>query len=197
MSQKLLLTAAFAVSLSLAALTAAQAAPGAPIAASQATSDVILVAGGCGPGAFRDRFGRCRVWGPGRGRAGGAPGRRGPACRGCTRRLRARISLAPAVPALRRPLIAAFDRRTVPARRSILIAADARQPALAAPAIAAAPLFDRTRRRRRPQRGTMPFDRIAGTVPGDQTLAAPKYWLRETRHNLWRSFGYIRFPRLE
>jgi hypothetical protein len=64
MSQKFLSTAAFAVSLSLIGLTAAQAAPAAPVAAPQATSDVILVEGGCGPGAFRDRFGRCRVGGP-------------------------------------------------------------------------------------------------------------------------------------
>jgi hypothetical protein len=63
MSQKFLSTAAFAVSLSLIGLTAAQAAPAAPaapVAAIQATSDVILVEGGCGPGWFRDVYGRCR-----------------------------------------------------------------------------------------------------------------------------------------
>ena len=64
MSQKFLSTAAFAVSLSFAALTAAQAGPAAPaaaLAATQATSDVIPVAGGCGPGAFRDRRGICVI----------------------------------------------------------------------------------------------------------------------------------------
>jgi hypothetical protein len=67
MSQKFLSTAAFAVSLSLIGLTAAQAAPAAPaapVAAAQATSDVILVAGGCGPGWFRDLYGRCRPGAP-------------------------------------------------------------------------------------------------------------------------------------
>jgi hypothetical protein len=57
---------AVATSLSLsfaAAVTATQAAPIAPIAPPQATSDVILVEGGCGLGAFRDRYGRCRVAG--------------------------------------------------------------------------------------------------------------------------------------
>jgi hypothetical protein len=64
MSQKFLSTTAFAVSLSLIGLTAAQAAPAAPVAAPQATSDVILVAGGCGPGWFRDLYGRCRPGAP-------------------------------------------------------------------------------------------------------------------------------------
>jgi len=58
------LTAAFAASISLAALATTQAAPIAPLAAPGATSGVILVEGGCGPGNFRDRFGRCRLGGP-------------------------------------------------------------------------------------------------------------------------------------
>jgi hypothetical protein len=51
---------AASLSLSFAAMTATQAAP---IASTQVTSDVILVEGGCGPGVFRDRYGRCRVAG--------------------------------------------------------------------------------------------------------------------------------------
>src|ERR1700733_1665891 len=58
------LTAAFTASISLAALATTQAAPIAPLAAPGATSGVILVEGGCGPGNFRDRFGRCRLGGP-------------------------------------------------------------------------------------------------------------------------------------
>lgn len=61
---RILPTVAVALSLSFTALAAVHAAPAAPLAATQATSDVILVEGGCGPGNFRDRFGRCRLGGP-------------------------------------------------------------------------------------------------------------------------------------
>jgi hypothetical protein len=60
MIQKTLTTAAFALSLSLTAFTAAHAAPAAPLAAFAAAPDVILVEGGCGPGWYRGERGRCR-----------------------------------------------------------------------------------------------------------------------------------------
>ncbi len=40
----------------------ASAAPLAPIPAGQQASNIIEVAGGCGPGAYRNRWGHCR-WG--------------------------------------------------------------------------------------------------------------------------------------
>lgn len=55
---KLASVAAFAL-LSFTTL-GAQAMPLAPLAPG-ATADVTLVEGGCGPGAFRDVYGRCRV----------------------------------------------------------------------------------------------------------------------------------------
>jgi hypothetical protein len=63
MIRTVLPAAAASLSFSLAAMTATQAAPIAPIASTQVTSDVILVEGGCGPGVFRDRYGRCQVAG--------------------------------------------------------------------------------------------------------------------------------------
>jgi hypothetical protein len=58
MTQNLSLTAALAALLSLACVSA-QAVPVAPIGPAKATADVILVAGGCGPGRHRDRIGAC------------------------------------------------------------------------------------------------------------------------------------------
>jgi hypothetical protein len=63
MIRTVLPAAAASLLFSSAAMTATQAAPIAPIASTQVTSDVILVEGGCGPGVFRDRYGRCQVAG--------------------------------------------------------------------------------------------------------------------------------------
>jgi len=58
MTQNLSLTAALAAFVSLACVSA-QAVPVAPIGSANATAEVILVAGGCGPGRHPDRFGVC------------------------------------------------------------------------------------------------------------------------------------------
>jgi hypothetical protein len=58
---KLLAASAVAFGLSLMAMTASQAMPLSPLGQSQATSsDVIRVAGGCGPGFHRGPYGGCR-----------------------------------------------------------------------------------------------------------------------------------------
>jgi hypothetical protein len=58
---KLLAASAVAFGLSLMAMTASQAMPLAPLDQSQAaSSDVIRVAGGCGPGFHRGPYGGCR-----------------------------------------------------------------------------------------------------------------------------------------
>jgi hypothetical protein len=58
---KLLVTSAFALGISLAALSGAQAMPVAPLDQSRAaSSDLIQVFGGCGPGMHRGPYGGCR-----------------------------------------------------------------------------------------------------------------------------------------
>ena len=79
-----------AVLLSLGAMSA-QALPAAPVQTGFDGSDVTLVAGGCGPGYYRNDFGHCRPMRRGGGgsswwcrRSGSLPGRRGRAgVRGC------------------------------------------------------------------------------------------------------------------
>jgi hypothetical protein len=58
-SVKLLVASAFAIGLSLAAISASSAMPLAPLDQSVA-SDTIRVAGGCGPGFHRGPYGGCR-----------------------------------------------------------------------------------------------------------------------------------------
>jgi len=58
---KCLAASALALSLSLAAMTASQAMPLAPLAQAQASSGgIILVSGGCGPYGHRGPYGGCR-----------------------------------------------------------------------------------------------------------------------------------------
>jgi hypothetical protein len=56
---KLLAASAFAIGLALIGMTSSQAMPLAP-AAQGASAEVILVAGGCGPGWHRGPYGGCR-----------------------------------------------------------------------------------------------------------------------------------------
>jgi hypothetical protein len=56
---KILAISAFAIGLGLAAVTASQAMPLAPLDQS-ASTDTIRVAGGCGPGWHRGPYGGCR-----------------------------------------------------------------------------------------------------------------------------------------
>jgi len=56
---KFLAASAFAIGLSLAAITASQAMPLAPLDRA-AAADTIRVAGGCGPGWHRGPYGGCR-----------------------------------------------------------------------------------------------------------------------------------------
>ena len=58
---KMLAVSALAIGLGLAAVSASQAMPMAPLAPAQAASDnVIQVAGGCGPGWHRGPYGGCQ-----------------------------------------------------------------------------------------------------------------------------------------
>jgi hypothetical protein len=58
---KILAASALAIGLGLAAVSASQAMPLAPLGQPQAASeDAILVAGGCGPGWHRGPYGGCR-----------------------------------------------------------------------------------------------------------------------------------------
>ena len=57
---KLLAASVFAVGLGLAEITAAQAMPLAPVLDRGTSAEVILVAGGCGPGWHRGPYGGCR-----------------------------------------------------------------------------------------------------------------------------------------
>jgi len=58
---KLLAASVFALGISLAAMTASQAMPAAPLyQAPAASTDIIRVAGGCGPGGLRGPHGACR-----------------------------------------------------------------------------------------------------------------------------------------
>jgi hypothetical protein len=58
---KFLAASAVAVGLSLAAMTASQAMPLAPVQGAQASSaEIILVSGGCGPYSHRGPYGGCR-----------------------------------------------------------------------------------------------------------------------------------------
>jgi hypothetical protein len=56
----LLAASALALGLGLMGATASQAMPLAPVVDQAATNDVILVAGGCGPGWHRGPYGGCR-----------------------------------------------------------------------------------------------------------------------------------------
>jgi len=56
---KILAASAFAIGLSLAAVSASRAMPVAPLDQS-ASTDTIRVAGGCGPGFHRGPYGGCR-----------------------------------------------------------------------------------------------------------------------------------------
>jgi hypothetical protein len=58
-SMKMLVASAFAICLGVAAISAAQAMPVAPLDRS-ASTDTIRVAGGCGPGGHRGPYGACR-----------------------------------------------------------------------------------------------------------------------------------------
>jgi hypothetical protein len=58
--KKLLAASAFALGLSLLGATASQAMPLGPVVDQTAAPDVILVAGGCGPGWHRGPYGGCR-----------------------------------------------------------------------------------------------------------------------------------------
>jgi hypothetical protein len=53
-------TFALAAALILLAALPAQALPAAPVQTTVSVSDVTLIAGGCGRGWYRDRYGRCR-----------------------------------------------------------------------------------------------------------------------------------------
>jgi hypothetical protein len=57
---KILAVSAFALGLSLAAMTSSQAMPVVPLAPQAASTDTIPVAGGCGPGWHRGPYGGCR-----------------------------------------------------------------------------------------------------------------------------------------
>ena len=57
---KLLAASAFAIGLGLIGMTSSQAMPLAPAVAQGASAEVILVAGGCGPGWHRGPYGGCR-----------------------------------------------------------------------------------------------------------------------------------------
>ena len=58
--KKLLAASAFALGLGLMGMTASQAMPLAPVADQAVSGEVILVAGGCGPGWHRGPYGGCR-----------------------------------------------------------------------------------------------------------------------------------------
>ena len=56
---KLLAASAFAIGLGLIGMTSSQAMPLAPVVDRGASAEVILVAGGCGPGWHRGPYGGC------------------------------------------------------------------------------------------------------------------------------------------